>query len=443
MKMKKWAGLAITSMLAASMLLSGCTSSSTGAKGGKTELTLGYYSSGSTDATMNEIITEFEKNNPDVKIKTVTAPYGQFFQKLDTQIAGGKQPDLWLSDGVLVSKFSERGAIKDLTKYIDKDLKKEDYYGLEFDKDNDGKYWGVPSGIQVGALFYNKDMFDKAKVPYPSDNWTWDDLKSAAAKLTIDSGGKTADEAGFKKDSIKQYGYSFFNITEGWFPILKAFGGSVLDPSLEKSAVNSPENKKALDWIVDGMKRGVIIDPSDLESFQSPFTPFPSGSAAMVTGIYVRTLAANEAHLNYDVAPLPKGPDGKRFSPIIANSWVISSKTDAKKEEAAWKWIKNWATNDGVQQKWANLGESVPVKKSVAQSDKFLKSGTPPEHKKVFLDAVSYAGTLDTNAVWTEWNQKFTDTVYPAFRGETSTDQALQKADTEIQQVLDNFYNKK
>lgn len=429
-------------MLFSAALLAGCNVEESSKNSKKTTITLGYYSSGSTDASMKEVIKNFQEKNPNIEIKTQTAPYGQFFQKLDTQIAAGSQPDIWLSDGVYVQKFAERGAIRDLTPWIKENLNPDDYFGFEFNKDAKEKYWAVPEGIQIAALFYNKDMFDKAGVDYPTEDWTWDDLKEIAAKLTIDSTGKTAEDSGFNPDSVQQYGFSFFNITEGWLPILGAFGGDVLDESMKNSVVNSKENKEALNWIVDGMEKGVIIDPSDLKSFQSPFSPFPSGGAAMVTGIYARTMAANEAGINYDVTLLPKGPSGERASSVIANSWVISSKTDDEKAEAAWKFIENWVTNDEVQKEWAKLGAAVPAKKSVVNSDAFLNTGDKPENKQAFIDSFDSAKTLYTNAVWNEWNQKFTDSIYPAFRGETTVEEALKNADKEIQKVLDEFYKK-
>ncbi|WP_411788645.1 ABC transporter substrate-binding protein [Halobacillus rhizosphaerae] len=436
------------SLLIFLLVLSGCSGAKEKASSGSsdsdtTEITLGFYSSGSADDKMNELIKKFEKQHPDIKVKTQNAPYQQFFQKLDTQIAGGNAPDVWLSDGVFVQKYAERGAAKDLTDWINKDLNKDDYYGLDFNKDSDGKYWAVPQGIQIGALFYNKDMFDKAGVDYPDENWTWEDLKKAGAKLTLDTSGKTADESGFKTNSVKQYGLTFFNITEGWMPVLKSYGGGVLDEDLRNSIVDSPENKEAVNYIVDGMDRGIFTDPSDLQAFQSPMSPFPSQTAAMRIGIYARALAANETGVNYDVTVLPKGPDGKRFSPVIANSWIISNSTSDAKAKAAWEWIKYWVSNDEVQKEWAALGEAVPVKKSVANSDLFLNSGEKPENKQAFLDSFDFAGTLDVNAVWSEWVKKFGDNIDRAFLNETSVDKALKEADKEVQKVLDEFYQNK
>ncbi|WP_221567642.1 sugar ABC transporter substrate-binding protein [Alkalihalobacillus sp. TS-13] len=432
-------------VLILALLLSACSAETDSEEDGDssaTEITLGFYSSGSADEKMKDLIAQFEKEHPDIKVKTQNAPYQQFFQKLDTQIAGGNEPDVWLSDGVFVLKYAERGAARDLTKWIEKDLNKDDYYGLDFNKGPDGKYWGVPQGIQIGALFYNKDMFDAAGVDYPDDTWTWEDLKEAGAKLTIDTSGKKAGESGFDANTVKQYGLTFFNITEGWMPVLKSYGGGVLGEDLRKSIIDSPENKEAVNYIVDGMERGIFTDPADLQAFQSPMSPFPSQTAAMRIGIYARALAANETGVNYDVTVLPKGPDGKRFSPVIANSWVISNNTSDKKAKAAWEWIKYWVSEDNVQKQWAELGEAVPVKKSVANSDLFLNSGDKPQNKQAFLDSFEFAGTLDVNAVWSEWVKQMGDNLNRAFLNEASVDEALETADKEVQKVQDEFYKK-
>lgn len=407
------------------------------------EIVLGYYSDGKSDAKMKQLIDAFMKEHPTIKVTAQSAPYGQFFQKLDTQIAAGKAPDVWLSDGVYVMKYAERGAVRDLSEWISRDLNKDDYYGLDFNKDPDGKYWGVPQGIQVAVLHYNKDMFDKAGVAYPTEDWTWEDLKTNAAKLTLDASGKTPEESGFDPGNVNQFGLTFFSITEGWFSVMKSYGGGVLDPAGKKSIITSAENKSAFEWMVDGMKKGIITDPVDLKGFQSSMAVFPSGSAAMRIGIYARVLAANEAGLNYDVTLLPKGPDGKRVSPVIANSWVINQKSTDAKAQAAWEWVKYWATEDEVQKQWAELGEAVPVKKSVANSDVFLKYSERPANRQAFLDSLEFAETLDVNAVWEEWVGKFNENALRAFLGDASIDDALAGADKDVQGVLDDFYLKK
>lgn len=256
---KKWGALLLAITLLSALLISGCSTKGKG--GGDVELKLGFYSSAQSDEKMQELIAKFQEKHPNIKIKTESSPYNQFFQKLDTQIAAESAPDVWLSDGVLVPKYAERGVLKDLTEWIQRDLKAGDYYGLEFNKDAAGKYWGVPQGIQIAVLYYNKDMFDEAQIEYPTDAWSWDDLKTAAEKLTKDTNGKYAVDPAFDKNKISQYGLTFFSITEGWMTVLKSYGGGVLNETLEQSIIDSPENKAALDWIVDGMQRELLPTP--------------------------------------------------------------------------------------------------------------------------------------------------------------------------------------
>ncbi|WP_289136992.1 sugar ABC transporter substrate-binding protein [uncultured Brevibacillus sp.] len=428
--------------LLTAVLFTGCSSQPSITEGGQLELFLGYSSDPPTKKKMEEIIAKFQTSHPNIKIKTETAPYEDFYQKLTTQIAAGTAPDIWQSDGTKVFGFAQRGAIRDITDYVTKEINKDEVNGLEFNKDADGKYWGVPQGIQVGALFYNKDLFDKAGVSYPTADWTWDDLKAAAAKLTLDANGQNADDPAFDKNSVKQFGFTFFGSSRGAFNILKAYGGGVLDPTMTKSIIDSPENKKAVEWMADGMKRRLFPNPADLKAFQSNFKVFLSGASAMQIDIYAATTAMNGAELNYDVAPLPKGPDGKRFAPVIANSWVINKKANEQKVRAAQEWITYWTTSDEAQVEWTQVGEAIPVKKSVANSDKFLTNNTKPENKKVFLDSLAFAGTIDTNAVFAEWVKVFTDNLSELFMDKYGVEEYIAKTDQGIQKVLDDFFKK-
>ncbi|MGV2806008.1 extracellular solute-binding protein, partial [Clostridium perfringens] len=108
--MKKRKGLYswLTALLLISVIVSGCSNADEGKvgtathgtggnEGKKVEILLGYNSRDSSYTKMKELIEQLEKQHPNIKVKTQSAPYGQFYQKLDTQIAAGQAPDVWLS----------------------------------------------------------------------------------------------------------------------------------------------------------------------------------------------------------------------------------------------------------------------------------------------------------------------------------------------------------
>ena len=411
----------------------GCSQKNT--ESGKTKVILGYYAiPGDSEKVMKELISEFESNHPDIDIVTQVAPYDEFFQKLKTQIAANQAPDIWLSDGVFVPSYYSRGVLKDLTPWIDRDVNRNDYLMLQANADTSGRIWGFPQGLQILALFYNKKLFDEAKLAYPTPEWTLDDMLTAAKKLTKDKNGD---------GKMDQYGFTITtNITTAWFPFIKQFGGMILDKSLTKAMITDPKTVAAIQYMIDLInKYKVAPDLADITAFGGYWNLFPSGIVAMQYGIYARSIAANNVGLDYDVQIIPKGPGG-RVVPVIANSWVISNKSTPDKQAVAWEWIKFYS-GKGPQMTWAKLGEAIPVNREAAYSDAFLGIQTPPKNRKVFLDSLHYAATMDVNGSWEEWTTAFDEAFEPALNGKANAKTTAELANKKIQAILDRVNKEK
>ena len=91
----------------------------------------------------------------------------------------------------------------------------------------DGTVYGIPRDFDTIALFYNKDLFDKAGVEYPTGDWTWDDLRAAAEKLTIKE-GDTATQWGF--------GSTTSDGKQNYFNLIKQNGGEILNEDHDRVA---------------------------------------------------------------------------------------------------------------------------------------------------------------------------------------------------------------
>lgn len=394
-------------------------------------ITIGYYESsgglGQTGQTMEALIREFMELNPHITVNTTVAPYGAFFQRLPVELAAGVGPDVWLSDGVLIDQYAAQGFALDLTDLIERDLDPAEYFGIEDNRDPEGRVWAFPQGLQSSAFFYNEEMFQAAGIDFPTPDFTYDDLRTVARRLTLDKDGDGVTD---------QYGFRAANhVTEGWFPVLKAFGGGALDENWRNSLFNTPESLAALQLLVDM----IHIDGSSPAPGQhgSHFNWFPNGIVAMQFGLYVRTYAANQAPFEYNVTHMPTGPAGKS-NPVIVNSWIINSRSSAEKQQAAWEWVKFFA-GERAQTVWAELGEAVPINRQVAVNT-FIASTEPPAGRMTFIEGLAYSTPLDPNAVWSDWVNAATQALDPAFRGQLSVAQAALDAHQRVQVLLDEFY---
>ncbi|WBQ03910.1 ABC transporter substrate-binding protein [Kribbella sp. CA-293567] len=403
------------------------------ASGGQISLKLGYYAEagGAADKTMRALAEEFGRQNPNIKLELSSAPYDDFFTRLRTQLAGGKAPDVWLSDGVMVQEYAGRNSLRDLSDFA-AGIKADDYYGVELNKDADGKLFGFPQGAQTPVLFYNKKLFAAAKVAPPTAEWTYDDLAAAARKLTRDTNGDGKPDVW----GMRLYSKSF---TESWWPQMKAFGGEILADSNKKVTIDNPGSRAALDWTLDQLYTQKIgPDVVGTEALGGSQNLFPSGQVAMQFGIYARVLPAVQAKVDFDVAPLPKGPSGKRGNVAVVNSWVVNRAASDPKAEAAWKWITYFAS-EKPQTQWTGIGEAIPINKAVAASEAFLEPGTAPAARQVFVDALKDSDDLGVNPVWTEYTKALSTEINQALSKDKSVADATKAAQQSAQQVIDRF----
>lgn len=410
------------------------TSAGSGVDSDTTTIRLGYYAAAGdpADTTMRELIDEFTAANPDIDVEIEAAPYGDFFSRLRTQIAGDAAPDVWLSDGVLVEEFAARGSLRDLSDRVAQ-LDEADYYGIDLNRRPDGSVYGFPQGAQTPVLFYNTDMFEEAGLELPDDQWTYDDLAAAAEQLTVDEN----DDGQPEVYGMRVHSSGF---TESWWPVIKAFGGEIVADENTTIAIDSPQAQEALTWMLDAIgPEGFAPDGATTESLGGPHALFANEMVAMMFGIYARNLPAVSAGVEFDVAPMPTGPGGERGNVAIVNSWVINAKASDEAADAAWRWIEYFAGEE-PQTRWANLGEAIPINKAVAESDAFLDSDSAPASKQVFLDAFAASEDLGVNAVWAEYTSALNDNIMAALSGDVGVEAALAEAQQTSQEAIDRFY---
>jgi multiple sugar transport system substrate-binding protein len=333
----------------------------------KVELRLGTWESGDALKHQQQIAGNYMKTHGNVNVKIEAVPDG-YGTKLLTQIAAGQAPDIFqIGDGD-IRMYQEKGALEDLTPYM-KSIKLDDYYTSVLDVGKiDGKYYTMPKDYSDLAVFYNKKMFDEAKIPYPQAGWTWDQLYETAKKLT-------------KKDGNKYVQWGF--LLDAWAaqPMINAYGGELIKPdgSGFEGYLNSDGTVKALKMYKD-MYWKDHISPSSTESegFKG-IDLFGAGKTAMsINGTWPLENYKKDPNLSFGTVRMPVGPSGAANSICYAGYGLYSK---SKNKDEAWKYL-NYLT--GPEGQGVLAGYGLTDVKSVAEK----KGQASDEYLKAFLDDI-------------------------------------------------------
>ncbi|MDR0563001.1 MAG: sugar ABC transporter substrate-binding protein [Spirochaetaceae bacterium] len=137
-----------------------------------------------------ELVDAFNASHPAIKIEVIDIPASDYTNKLSVMLNGGSQVDaFWIKDGDTTPGIASRGQLADLSAYVKRDnINLADFNGLAERFNIGGKLVALPASTSYYVLFYNKDVFDKAGVPYPSNDMTWAQFEELALKMTSGSG---------------------------------------------------------------------------------------------------------------------------------------------------------------------------------------------------------------------------------------------------------------
>ncbi|MBQ7257386.1 MAG: sugar ABC transporter substrate-binding protein [Abditibacteriota bacterium] len=206
------------------------------------------------------VIDYFEDLYPNIHV--VNDPQADM-QTILTQLAGDVPPDIITAyDIESFRRFQRLDQLEDLTPYVQKynmpvnNIRKSlhEFVYIRDEKDGQEKVYGIPENCAPFQLFYNKDVFDRFGVPYPTNDMTWDEVLEVAKKLTSDknvNGRKVVDTKGLMVSEDVEY----------W---VKMYGGKLFSEDGTRCLINTPESRKGLEYLESlRMKDKVIPSASD------------------------------------------------------------------------------------------------------------------------------------------------------------------------------------
>ncbi|NWG34387.1 MAG: ABC transporter substrate-binding protein [Chloroflexi bacterium] len=320
----------------------------------------GWASSPSETALLQSLLYQFSVENPDILVKYEPIT-GDYKQALLTSIASGTEPDIYYVDIFWWLELATNDVLLPLDDLMSASgVKREDFIPSLVDAFTyNDKLYGIAKDFNTLGMFYNKDLFDKAGLDYPTDDWTWDDLKAAAAQLTDTS------------DANKPV-YGFCTPPDpGRFPaFVFQNGGSVMTDDFSDTTLDSDAAIGAAEFYTSFRAEGSGALPSDLgEGWQG--TLFGKGQCAMVYegGWLIPYLRDQFPGTKYGVVMPPAGPAGEG-NLIFTVAWGISANT--KNPDAAWR-VVNFLTSEASQKTVLESGFALPSRQSLQDSD-YLKN---------------------------------------------------------------------
>ncbi|MGW4946439.1 ABC transporter substrate-binding protein [Actinoplanes sp. NPDC004185] len=374
------------------------------------------------------LAAEYHAAHPNVTIKTSAgAPTtDDLLTKLSAGFAGGSYPDISYAFGNWAGDLAASGKTQDLTAFVADPTFAwtEMPAAARTVATSDGKVIGIPALVDNLALIYNKKIFDAAGEAYPTDDWSWEQFRAAAKKLT-DPASRTYGTAYSVSGSE--------DTTWHLWPLLWQNGGKILEGT--KPTFNSEAGVKALETL-----RAMAVDDKSmyLDQTDEKYTRlFNSGHVAMMLSGPWSLLEIKDAKLDYGVAALP-GVNGDHQTVSGPDLWVLFDHEDANRAGASRDFIK-WLTSAQIDAKWNLAVGNLPLRSSEQSTPEFAAYVKEyPGGQKFFDNLANAKQARPTVAGYEVMSRNVGDGIAKVLQGAAQPKEALDEAARKSADALEN-----
>jgi multiple sugar transport system substrate-binding protein len=352
----------------------------------KTEITyMAWYNTTESEAAdVQAVLDKFNTSQAKIHVTLIAVSRADYETKLNTMAAGKQLPDSCMMAEPMAIRYAAAGVLADVSDMYT--AAEAPLKSLAFTYK--GKVVAYSCADEILVLYYNKKLFDDAKIAYPPASadkaWTWKQFVDAAKKLTKDQNGKTPNDAGFDAQNIVTYGADFNRLSWMWPVLAVSNGGGVMSPDGQKLLLGTPETVEALQAIADlYLKDHVAPSIGDKNNMPSLDVNLLTGKVAMATSgqweIGVSLKNSLKDGLQYGVAVLPRMKKavtyntGAPFAVFGTSKNLAAAKTFVKwmsDESNGWGLItggiwmpvsKKWYATDAAIKQWADNDVHPPL----------------------------------------------------------------------------------
>ena len=435
-KLRKPLALLLAVMMALSLAAcgggggSGGGDASGGSGGGSTTLQVNIWDNNQL-AGLQQIANEWSAESG-ISVNINVVEWDSYWTLLQAGASGGQMPDVFWMHSNTAQMYMENDMLLNLDDYIaaDDSINLSDYYdGIVELYSSGGHQYALPKDHDTIALLYNQALFDKYGVDAPTDDWSWNDVYEAAAKIT---------EAG-AADGVYGYAGNTSNDQDWWYNLVYGYGGFLVGPDHKTVGIGSDESKAGMEMVRQiltvAAPQAIVAETGTDSLFQSNLCAMITQGSWMINAFYTA-----EGRDDYKWVEIPycdangngQCDAGERVSCYNGLGWAAAASTS--NPDAAYSLIAYFCSRQG-QIEQAELGVTMAGMPGV--SDAF--SGAFPgmdvsAFNKVEEDGELFFRPYSRNSV--AWSTPITQTGAFLDAWQNPDDPALMAASCDNAQVI-------
>ena len=364
-----------------------------------------------------------------VQVEDQSGGRGRWTQKYMSSMQSGSCADVVYTHWKLITEFGSKDQLLALDEYAKRDNFDLDAFfpGAVDAYRYQGNLYAMPVYGSTMVMFYNKTLFDKAGVAYPTDEWTWHDFLEAAKKLTIrDSKGRVAQVGCLPYDP------------SSW---IWSAGGRYSNEDCTEFGLSDPKTLEALQFYIDlrnkhnvtteGLNPGGA-DPTAVDVFEK-------GRVAMdINGPWKlpKYMEKIKDSFEWDATLFPLGSNGRhtRYAGMGFAIW-----SGSREKEASWELVK-YLCGPEAGKILAQSEADIPARKEAAKLAISKDQSDCPVDKQIFLDAMvkGQVHVYPASVNFAELSRAFYDAVDYALNETKTLEEAMIDAENRTRKRIES-----
>ncbi len=368
----------------------------------------------------NELIANFEQENPGIQVKWVDVPWGDMQSKILTAVSAGTAPDVVNLNPDFAAQLAGRNAWLNLDDYIDA-AAQEQYLPRIWEANQlDGQTFGIPWYLTTSVAMANTQLLQQAGIAAPPS--TYEELADVARQV---------------RESTGKYAFFVTFVPTDSADVLQSFvqmGADLLD-SEGNAAFDSPQGRAVFQYWTDLYQQGLLPREVLTQGHRRGIELFQAGETALLSSgpQFLKSIETNAPAIAQvtETAPQITGSTAKKSVAVM--NVMIPRNTPSPDEAVA---FALYLTNNANQLEFAKAANVLPSTQE-ALTDPYFTAGAEADDALERAKAISAAQMTEAEVLLPpiesikELQRIVYDHLQAAMLGELSVDEAVTRAAAE------------